>query len=98
MQDLLIALLDFIGFSGFAYATYKNFRIAKTTAYFRGPWTVLTVATAFLAIWAFFVMLEWLDIWPGLLDELQQITIAVAFGLIMCYIILGRHGLMKPIE
>lgn len=98
MTDLLVALFEFVGFVGFAVAfvySYKNFRM---TRHISVTWLLLSVSMVFLALFTFFNFLEWMDIYPQVMDEIQNSIFPIAIVSIFTAVLVAHDEFLKPIS
>ncbi len=73
----LITLFDFIGTLGFLGACVIAVRNYTLTKHANAYWLVFAVASFIGMVWAGSVTLEWLNVAPAVLDDVQQ-SIAAA--------------------
>lgn len=98
MSDPLIASLDFIGFLGFLFAllySYKNF---QRTRYISTTWLLLTVSMVFLALFTFLNSLEWMGVYPEIIDNIQNSLFPVAIVSLFTSVLVSRGEFLKPLS
>jgi high-affinity Fe2+/Pb2+ permease len=97
MTDILIAGLDFIGFLGFFMAfifSYKNFQKTRNIS---PIWLMFAVSMVFLSLFAFLNSLEWLDIYPQVIDQIQNSLLPVSVVSLFMFVLVTHEGFMKPV-
>jgi len=79
MTHPLTWIFDLIGVIGFFVAFIIAFLKSKRSRQgFLDYWGSYTIAAFILFAWAFLVLLEWVNFYPVLFDEVQQRIIAAA--------------------
>lgn len=97
MTEPLIALFDFVGFLGFAFAllySYKNFQKTKQIS---SVWLLLTISMVFLALFNFLSFLQWSNVYPETMDEMKDAMLMIGVVGIFTSVIVSQQDFLKPV-
>ncbi|RJQ18958.1 hypothetical protein C4580_06110 [Candidatus Woesearchaeota archaeon] len=95
MGNGIIVLLDAIGLAGFFVALVFAVRMHLKMMGLSSTWLLFSWANFFAMLWALATMLQWMGIYPVLLDQVDQFFLASAAGLYVAYAYLLRDGFVK---
>ncbi|MBI2005611.1 MAG: hypothetical protein HYS80_02510 [Candidatus Aenigmarchaeota archaeon] len=98
MIDLLITSLNFIGFLGFVIAFVYSVKNFRKTQHISSTWLMMAVATMALALFAFLNFLEWSDILPEIMDEIQDSILPIAVVIIATSVLVSHYEFLKPVS
>lgn len=97
MAEFLIVALDAVGVVGFAVALGFALNLHRRMLGLSNTWLLFACANFFALLWAVATLLQWMGVYPVLLDQVDQFFLAGASGLYVAYAYLLSEGFVKPV-